>query len=206
MFTNNPIWFSDIKLDTIGVNLLRNDASLKYAGNNIKNQVNDGVFVVFAHANPNGIQYEVNGKMFLAKSAEEFNIIMSQESTEWQTAMKDGTKINLVVYGCNAASNEFYDNHFTHKIITTDVTIAQKISIFLSIKNKNSLVVAGDGYAVFKNEGNRFVGFRQSESKDSPNNGKGGFVTIKNGKKIFKKQYAYSGSNSPKLGDKKKIE
>jgi hypothetical protein len=206
VFANNPIWYSDVLLDTIGVNWLRTDASLKNAGNNIKNQVNDGVFAVFAHANSQGIQYEVNGNNFLAKTVEEFNTAMSQESKEWQTAMKDGTKITLVIYACNAASNEYYDNHFTNKVIKSDVTIAQKISTFLSDKNENSLVVAGDGYGVFSGGDNKFIGFRQSESKDVINNKKGGFVTIKDGKKIYKKQHAYTGASTPKKGDKKKYE
>ncbi len=206
VFANNPIWYSDVLLDTIGVNLLSNDASLKNAGNNIKNHINDGVFAVFAHANSQGIQYEVNGKKFLAKTAKEFNNVMSKESKEWKTAMKDGTKITLVIYGCNAASNEYYDDHFTKRVIKVDVTIAQKISTFLSDKNENSTVVAGDGFGVFSVGENKFIGYRQSESNDVTNNMKGGFVTIRDGKKIYKKQHAYTGSSAPKNGNKKKIE
>jgi hypothetical protein len=206
VFANNPIWYNDVLLDTIGVNLLRTDASLKNAGDNIKNQVNDGVFAVFAHASSQGIQYKVNGKKFSAKTAKEFNTIMSRESIEWQTAIKDGTKITLVIYACNAASNEYYDNHFTNKAIKVDKTIAQKISTFLSGKNENSVVVAGDGYGVFSGGDNKFIGFRQSESKDVTNNKKGGFVIIKEGKKTYKKQHAYTGTSTPKKGYKEKTE
>ncbi|MCF8408901.1 MAG: hypothetical protein K9G36_08010 [Crocinitomicaceae bacterium] len=87
-----------------------------------------------------------------------------------------------------------------------DVTIAQKISTFLSDKNENSLEVAGDGYGVFSGGDNKFIGFRQSVSKEVINNKKGGFVTIKDGKKIYKKQHAYTGASTPKKGDKKKYE
>jgi len=205
VFANNPIWYSDVLLDTIGVNFLSSDPNLKNAGNNIKNQVSDGVFAVFAHANSQGIQCEVNGKIIIAKTAQEFNKLMSKASKEWQTAIKDGTKITLVIYACNAGSNEYYDNHFTHKVIKTDETIAQKISEFLSDKNENSTVLAGDGYGAFTPGDNKFIGFRQSESKDVLNNKKGGFVTIQDGKKIYKKQHAYTGTGTPTIGAKTKI-
>lgn len=59
---------------------------------------------------------------------------------------------------------------------------------------------------MFANGDNKFLGFRQSESKEVLNNKKGGFVTIKNGEKTYKKQYAYSGTRTPIKGDEKKIE
>jgi hypothetical protein len=206
MFANNPIWYSDVLLDTIGVNLLRTDASLKNAGNNIKNQVNDGVFAVFAHAHSQGIQYEVNGQKFLAQTAKEFNTVMSQESKDWETAVKEGKRIILVIYACNAASNSYYDNHFTNTIIKTKETIAQKISVFLFRKNDKSFVVSGDGYCVFSGAKNTFIGFRQSKSKDVLNSKKGGFITIINGGKRYKRQWSDIGTSVGKIGEKKKNE
>lgn len=172
----------------------------------MKEQKNDGVFAVFAHANSKGIQYEVNGRKFLAQTPQELHSVLSNESQEWKDAIDQGKPITLVIYACNAAANSYYDNHFTHRTITVDQTIAQKMSKYLYGKNKKSIVIAGDGYGVARNSDNKFLGFRQSESANRLNTYQGGFITISNGKKINKRKYAYTGKNAPKIGNRKKIE
>jgi hypothetical protein len=207
-FGNNPIWLVDLYGDTISVNGLKNeDGNLKDAAKtNVTNQVNDGVFAVFGHSSSKGITFQIgDNKEVRCKNAKEFNAYMYENCKEWKDAIDNGTKITLVLYSCNAASNEYYDNHFGKGVITTEVTIAQDISKFLHEKNKESVVNALDGYGVFSSNGGKFIGARQQKEKKVENTFEGGFVTIINGEKKYKKVHAFTGKSKPKIGAKKPI-
>jgi hypothetical protein len=129
---------------------------------------------------------------------------MYDNCKEWKEAIDNGSKITLVLYSCNAASNVYYDCYFGRGIIQTDKTIAQDISEFLYLKNNKSVVNALDGYGMFNSVG-KFIGAQQQLDEKVKNTGQGGFVTIINGIKKFKKVYAYSGTYKPKKGLKKPI-
>jgi len=202
---NNPLRYSDPLGDTVGVDFLKTDKSqtLQNASKTMTSGKNDGVFAVFAHANSNGIQYEQDGKKYLARTPEEFNNIMAANSKEWKVAMKDGKEVTVVIYGCNAASTEYFDSHFSNKTITTETPIAQKISAQFG----NLTVVAADGYVTWsqKDEKTVVTGVIETSDKEHKNTGKGGFITYKDGEKISKIKMASNGTLNPDKGDKKKF-
>ncbi|TKC60157.1 hypothetical protein FBD94_14680 [Pedobacter hiemivivus] len=134
------------------------------------------------HANADGIQYvDENGVPQLAKSANEVNIVLAQNSPEWKKAMAEGKEITLTIYACNAGSNEFYEHN--GKKITRNKSIAQKISEAYP----NVTVIAADGFVQYGWD----KGTAKIKGVQNHNNNNGGYITIRNGEKVAKKQQAY---------------
>jgi hypothetical protein len=203
-FANNPIWFNDVLGDTVIVNLFGKDDDQKFhdvANTALKypdKQTDDGVFMVFGHSNSGGIQYvDKNGKTQLATTPEEFNIIMSERSPTWDDDIKYGKKIVLNLKTCNSASKEYV----THdgKVIKRENPIADRISGWKGAKNMT--VIAPDGYCAYgmSNGKPSILGVRQTNEEHPANTYQGGFITIKNGKRISKQQNAFGGKSRPSI-------
>jgi RHS repeat-associated protein len=149
--------------------------------NNMKYKVGDGKFTVFAHSNSDLIQYtDDSGKKRFVRTAEQFNSLMSSKSPEWKQAMEEGKEITVTLYSCNAASKEYVD-HNGNKVVRKE-TIAEKISEAFP----NVTVVAADGYVWYgSKEGKPAIEGVENHKSD------GGFITIKNGEEVAKKQQSY---------------
>jgi hypothetical protein len=207
-FAGNPIWFSDFEGDTITIDLFdpKKDGAIYHdvAKSAVSKQINDGIFLVYAHSHSGGIQYtDKNGNILQATDAETFNLIMSEKCPEYKQALKDGKEILLKLYTCNAAAKEYITEN--NWLIKRENTIAEMISASLPA---NSTLVAADGYVVYGIRNGKPVikGVKQTSEEQPNNTNNGGFVTIKNGKIIYKQIMSYdSKTGITKKGEKKKI-
>ena len=133
----------------------------------------DGIFNVFGHANSDGIEYwDEQGNKHFARTAEEFDEMMSQKSEAWKQSRKDGKYITLTFYACNVASEE-YESH-SGKSIKREVTFAEKVSQLNGVT-----VIAPDGYVNY--------GWRNGQpqiTSVSNYRNEGGFLTFRNGKQV----------------------
>lgn len=197
---NNPVYFIDPDgrapeppIDLFGTG---DSSTLHNVPKEFNYAVGDGKFYVFAHANSKGIQYtDKKGNLQLAKSPKEINNLLSERSPEWKKAMKEGKEITLTIYGCNAASNEYIGHE--GQTVKTDKTVAQKISEAYS----NVTVIAADGYVVYGTDNNGNPAIKGVKNE----NNNGGFITIKDGEKVAKKQQAHISSTVTKELPKKKL-
>jgi hypothetical protein len=206
---NNPIVKLDVEGDTVSFNFLKQDKSamLKKADPDIiQAQEKDGVFVVFAHGSPRHISVIVGDKKFRVTNGKDFLAALSSDD-DFRTAIENKEKIHLIIYACNTASNIHYDQHFGNGLIKTEKTISQDISEELSSINKQSEVLAIDGYGIFGEVGGKtkFLGVEQSLTREVKNNMEGGFVRLKDGNKITKTKFSFNGTTKPKEGDETKI-
>jgi hypothetical protein len=133
----------------------------------------DGIFNVFGHATPSGIEYwDDKGEKKWITTAEEFDAMMSQKSEAWKQARKDGKFITLTFYACNVASEE-YDTHSGVRT-KTEVTFAEKVS-----KLNGVTVIAPDGYVNYgwRNGQPQITGVSNFRND-------GGFLTFRNGNQV----------------------
>jgi RHS repeat-associated protein len=207
-FANNPIWFSDPMGDTISINLFNqakdSETFHNVANSAVSNQMDDGVFIVFAHSHSGGIEYtDADGNVKMAKSAEEFNNIISERSPEYKQALKEGKEIVLKLYSCNAAAEEYVARN--GKVVKRDNTIAEKISMSLP---GNSTVTAANGYVNFGTIKGKpsILGVRQTNENMPEGTEEGGFVTFRKGESIAKQKFSYNRkTGQSKKGPKKKL-
>ena len=194
-FANNPIWFTDVAGDTVTINLFTKDDGDNFymaAQNAVHKQVNDGVFLVFGHSNPDGLQYtDKDGVDKSAKTAEAVNIILSERSAEYKQSLKEGKQIILKLNSCNTASFEYIEHDKNKTVIKRKNPIALKISGGLP---KNSIVIAADGYVMYYKS--KVVGVVQTNGKEKENTKNGGFVVIQNGKIKAKFKMAWVGGRT----------
>ena len=215
VFAGNPIFYSDPKGDTIVIILqwpAADEVLIKRATQEmVKNQVNDGVFIVVFHASPNLFMYtneekgtdysSIDPKKFfelLRKNKEFDELLTSIEKFEELTGIDGGfveREITLILLGCNAATppSEYNPNQSDE-----EKSIAEKISE----EKKNIKVVAADGYVQYnliKKErqgtiGTKgkvgVVGIRSGDGKNT-----GGWVILRGGVKIDKQEV---GESNPK--------
>lgn len=183
-FENNPIWHIDPNGDSIGISLFeKGESSLldNEANTFISNPKADGNFVIFSHANADGLQYSEKGHKQLAQSAKEVVTVLLK-NPDFKKALKDGTIRSITLLGCNTGSNEFREHD--GRIIKRSLSIAQNLSLaFPDVK-----IIAADGYILHarkSGENTKIVGVENYKYQ-------GGFVTLLNGKIISKKPLAYN--------------
>jgi len=179
--------------DTIGVNLFYGEDPLRQVANGLMPPPkDDGVFVVYAHGSSNNVQYyDENGGRHWTATRDAFSTVMGWHSKEWQTAMKSGKNITVVLLSCNTGSNNYVD-HNSQKRIVTPINIAQRISTF-----PNVTVIAPDGYCYYggdKNGKPAILGVLNEK-------GNGGFRTFKNGKGGPKSFNPYKENGTGKKAD-----
>jgi len=196
-FALNPIFYRDVLGDTITINLFDSNDGPEFhavANNAVRNQVNDGVFLVFAHGASAGVQYtDAQCNTQLAVSASEFNAVVSARSPEYGQALKDGTQIVLRLNSCTVVRNQtdLKDNPIPN--------IAEKISSSLP---DGSTVIAPDGYCMYGTKGGKpaIVGVSEKIDGWDPS-GKSGYETLVNGQTKSQKPMSWNkgtGSNPQK--------
>jgi hypothetical protein len=150
-FANNPILFTDVNGDTIGIILFSKrgkDKEFFKAAKTLAAKLdgkNDGVFVIYGHGNNKGVEYaDKNDNVQAAYKPEELNIVLSEKSPEWKSAMKGKKDVTLIMYACNTAARNYYDTH-TKREYPVSKTFAEKVSERFSNVN----VVAANGHVLF---------------------------------------------------------
>ncbi|OYU93399.1 MAG: hypothetical protein CFE21_20710 [Bacteroidetes bacterium B1(2017)] len=161
-FANNPILLNDIKGDTVRISLFgKKDPqgfhllSKKY----IKDWKNDGVFIVFSHGDPDGLEkgnMGNNGEKQSRQPEEVLEMIFKRSPT-FKDAYKSGKKVTLILMSCNTGND----------LAGGTVPIAQKIANL----SYNLTVIAPNGFIKVGDKG-QFFGIIP-ESGD-----KGHFVTF----------------------------
>lgn len=156
-FSNNPIWFNDIKGDTLSWNLFNpwtTDVFNKIANTFIKRQTSDGIYAIFSHGTKWALLPSVAPRLGGPKSVVEY---LEKTSKQFAKDMKAGKQITILLYSCEAAEG--------------DHGLAEQISK----EYKNITVVAADGNIYYENPKLPVIG------KDV------GYKTFKNGEVISKK-------------------
>jgi hypothetical protein len=106
-FANNPIWYNDVKGDTIGISFFVDRDGQKFirlANESVhRQQFNDGVFVIYSHGYPGGIK---TGDNTWTLNPEELINELARRSPEWQRAMQDGKKVTLVLMSCYTGTTD----------------------------------------------------------------------------------------------------
>lgn len=122
----------------------------------------------------------------LARNGKEFNEMMSERSPAFKKALAENKSITVQLNACNIASQEYMASD--GKVYKDNTPIAKDISNNLP---NGSKVIAPNGYIMFN--GKR--GYRKvlESNKKFLNTGKGGFLTIVDGKVISKRQAPYKG-------------
>mgnify|MGYP002701111080 FL=1 len=198
---NNPLLYVDPTGDTTGINLFAITESSTFhdvAENQIKNPTNDGVFVIYGHANSSGIPYyDENGNKKTVYTGEAFNRAMAALSEEYAEALNNGTIKTIIIYGCNTDSEEYVSSQ-SGKTIKREKTIAEKISE----ANPDVEVVAANGF-VWYGQG-KILGVSQQTESEPAGTGNGGFHTIINGVRKFFKKFNYDSTTRKTTKKKKK--
>jgi RHS repeat-associated protein len=200
-FSNNPICYSDPKGDTVVINLFsritKDLLGYSYAETFLKdkkNQPNDDLFLVFGHGNSRFMGYSDNeGYSREIHTSEDFNRMMSERSSEFQSALEEGRPVVVVLFTCNAASESYYTSFGEHK--ESSYTIAEKIADGLP---NGSVVVAPDGYTVYRAVDGvpKMVGVYDRSEEDGRSSNKGGFSFIKkSSKQVGKMRMSYDPEN-----------
>lgn len=186
MMYNNPIRYNDPLGDTIVINLFTSSEKpvLNNAANTaVSKPTNDGVFLVFGHGNPYGIQGTTDyGLTQLYQNPSDFNAFLSEKSPEYKQALEDGLPIALTINACNTASEEYVADGVVHK---KSDPIAEQISTTLP---QGSTVTAPDGYLLFTMKDGKptMLGVQATSEAQPQNTGNGGFVKYSNGQVISK--------------------
>ena len=185
-FGNYPIGLSDPLGDTTGYDFFGKTDKPSFhlaAAHEIQKQVNDKVFVIYAHGSSNVIlSYDKKGRKQFITKADQFKKVMDEKTNgNWSKSVaefkKAGKEVVVMIKACNVASNDFYDEHFGQGEIHMDKTIGQQIS-----KELDVTVIAPDGYGLYSRDPNKpgVIGYHNQD-------GDAGLLTIKEGKVVAKK-------------------
>jgi RHS repeat-associated protein len=190
-FANNPLLFIDTGGDTIVISLIdpsyEGDAKIYAASQNIvKEQVNDGVFIVVSHGNPNLISDQSEGAENPYLSPK-MTYDMLSGNQDYQKAKEENKDLTVIFLGCNTATNPLEHWGDEEKYSKDDKPFAQLYSDL----EPNATIVGVQGYTQYnvitKNKPKvggatkvgeaGVVGIRREKQDD------GGLVTYKNGKR-----------------------
>ena len=189
-FANNPILFSDPLGDTIVIRLLTEttDPKIFLASQKlVKEQVNDGIFIIVAHMNPNSI---LNNKDKYSSGyihADDFAREISLISNDFKEAYEKGNVKSVILAGCNSASDPYTYFDENPEFLEKE-SLAQKISRDNKIKD----VVGTTGYIEFdsKSTGNGISAVSSKYKPDRIDNNDGyndkDLVRYRNGVKVTK--------------------
>jgi hypothetical protein len=169
------------------------------AAHDIKNQVKDNVFVVYAHGSSNVIvYYDKGGNRQLILGAQKFKEVMDEKTNgSWSKSVTEfknaGKEVIVIIKACHVASNDFYDEHFGQGYIHKDVTLGQQIS-----KDLGVTVIAPDGYGLVSRDPNEpgYIGYHNQD-------GDAGLLTIKEGKVVAKKRIERKAPSEHAIGNKR---
>jgi hypothetical protein len=146
---NKPIWAKDILGDTIVISVFYDgedgDPIFQLASENlVKNQVNDGVFILIGHGSPVHMSYDkedgaANDFYSGAAVLEYLNT-----DSEWQKAKKEGKPISLIMAGCNGAT-EPADFYGEGDYFSKSKSLVQQVSE----ADESITVIGADGYVQY---------------------------------------------------------
>lgn len=160
-FSNNPIWYNDIKGDTLSWNLFNpfevGDIFNKIANTFIKRQTSDGIYAIFSHGTKWSLLPSIAPRLGSPKSVVDY---LAKTSKQFAKDMKEGKQITLLLYSCESAEG--------------DHSLAEQISK----KYENITVVGADGSIYYEHPKLPVVG------KDV------GYKTFKKGEVIATKVHA----------------
>ena len=182
---NNSQIFSDPTGDTIVISLLKpggtkaNDLAVNQI---VKNQKNDGIFIIKAHASPKYIQDDRWGSPRAIYEDGVFKILESNK--EFREARQMNLPICVIFSGCNSAAGAVKNGSY-------DKTVSKPLAQRFSELHPEITVKGADGYTqwgriIDQRDGvlGRIGGYGLIGVRNSANNG--GWITFKNGRMLNK--------------------
>jgi len=186
-FANNPLIFTDPGGDTIVIVLVNStdDPTIYAVGQNIvKEQVNDGVFIVVGHGNINDVfdKSIVGGSEGLDPA--EFSEYLDANE-DWMAAKTSGIDMTLIVLNCNAGTEPVDYNGY--KTPDSQDAYAERLSEF----QPNIDIWAADGYVFYSTKAKDASYILKGIVRVSDNNSgkEEGFVLFRNGESKVKLIY-----------------
>lgn len=128
-FSNNPVWFNDVKGDTVGINMFKKEDSFhKQAKSHLKNAEKvDGIYTVYAHGNPNVIMNSNTGEA-LTEPKDIVNELGKLDPTgTLLKAINDKVAVKLILYSCNTGTKTYIDKDAGYQLREYDQSVAEKI-------------------------------------------------------------------------------
>jgi hypothetical protein len=132
VLNNNPMLYNDLKGDTISINLFGKNDDKKYhdlANTFVKEQINDGVFMVFSHGNSDGMEKGARGKEVEDNdmyNEEEILTLLKVKCPSLDQSLNDGSKVTLVLMACNTGTINNEKPPIAQKIANLDENITVK--------------------------------------------------------------------------------
>jgi hypothetical protein len=183
VYENNPLLYLDRGGDTISISLFSKTekSSFKnWASKSVKDQKNDGYFMVFSHANPVGILFDNLGDHQTTNNAKEIIDKLCKLNPDLDKAIKNKCAITLDLQGCYTAAKKYCAPETNGAVWEYD-PIAFALSKYLADINPKSKVIAYDGFCVLHTLYNqtKLAGIANCDHN-------GGQLIIKNGKQLNK--------------------
>ncbi len=192
----NPARYADPRGDTIIISLHHKDDPTGAGGwRLVKEQINDGVFLVLGHSNPNSIAdagsnmlrtgEAIHDALIAADKVQNFNEDGTYKygGKPYELQVEDGNKVQVILYTCSTAC--YRDEH--GEVPKGGVPIARRFSGFLAEKNKKNLVTGANYTVSLKNPW-----FVVTPGNDRLEAQTGAWVSYQNGYPLFKRKLNYS--------------